>query len=177
MIIILYNIYYIIIMYDNYTLLELLYLLQNKKIPIRCIWRKKDIIKMIIRKRINIPYKYECMKNTLWGCYINDSLITNIPNMIYTHNTGFQFYQGCCFHFSDGTIYEIENIIKTPGNHFIIYLYNYNNKILEKMNIKYFMKLLDYDDVTILQYRHGKKYMSEEEKNFWEKRNNNWITI
>jgi len=55
--------------YDNYTLPELMYTLDEKKIKIECAYNKKTIIEMIKSKKINIPTKNGPMQESTWVHY------------------------------------------------------------------------------------------------------------
>ena len=157
-------------MYENYTLLELIYIMNKHKIKIDCEWNKRSIIKMLKNRGIYLFVKQGPLKLTKWNCYVREDV-----NMIYVPGMGFQLYQGCVFKLSDGTVYEIEGLFEDRDMY--VCLYNYGLKCVDKMLVNEFMKLLDYDDVTIQQYRHGKYYMSKEEEIFWEKRNGMILTI
>jgi hypothetical protein len=55
--------------YDNYTLIELLYLLRIKKYEINVPWNKKAIISMIEEKNLDIPKKTGPIEPTKWRHY------------------------------------------------------------------------------------------------------------
>jgi len=138
--------------YENYTLLELINLVEIEKI--NCPWNKKAIIKTIKNKKLNIPKKYEEIEPTKWIYYEKSNNIDYIYlDCIYT-NTYFKFYEGDIIQLSNGYILKLLNIIKLNYNvKQFTHLYFMNININKKICIlaEDFINMLDNDDITILQ--------------------------
>lgn len=90
--------------YENYTLLELIGLLNQKNIEITCPWNKKAIIQMISEKNISLPIKKGEIEPTKWEHYrVRKSL-----DVIETANM--EFYDGSIIEMPDGQPYMIDCI-------------------------------------------------------------------
>jgi hypothetical protein len=152
--------------YENYTLIELLHILIEKKIDITCYWNKNDIIKMIKtdEQKYNIPKKYDPLIPSSWNfdkhritadSYRDDYL--SMSSELY--NAFFEFKYNDLIRLSDGNIYIIEFVRDEEIlNIDIMFVYMYCNDTGEE---KYFygdefVKMLDHDDVTIIRNRSAK---------------------
>jgi hypothetical protein len=154
--------------YENYTLIELLHILNEKKIDITCPWNKNAIIEMIKKNehKFNIPKKYEPLVPSSWNfdkhiittdSYI-DSYLSVSSNL---YNALFKFKYNDLIRLSDGNIYIIE-LAKDIDflNIDIMYVCMYCNDIGEEKYMykpgNEFVKMLDYDDITIIRNRSAK---------------------
>lgn len=162
--------------YDNYTLLELIGLLEKYNIEITCPWNKRAIIKMIEDQKLDIPKKYEPMQPTTFQHYrVRRSL--DILNTRYM-----EFYDGCIVQTPDGQAQKIlflqseEELISDDldpyqGSSYkstiFIYFENMATKEETEMTAKEFIWKLDNLDCTILQDQNRQYFMNEEEKHFW----------
>lgn len=156
--------------YENYTLIELLHILKEKKIEITCHWNKNAIIEMIKtdEQKFNIPKKYEPLIPSTWifdkhristDSYRDEYLIVTSDS----YNALFEFMYNDLIRLSDGHIYIIElardvEFLNVNMYVDIIYVYMYCNDTGEQ---KYFygdefVKMLDYEDVTIIRNRSAK---------------------
>jgi hypothetical protein len=156
--------------YENYTLIELLHILKEKKIDITCYWNKNSIIEMIKKdeQKFNIPKKYEPLIPSTWifdkhrittDSYRDDylSVSSNLYNAIFE----FKYYD--LIRLSDGNIYIIEfakdiEFLNVNMHVDIMYVYMYCNDTGEEKYVygDEFVKMLDYDDVTIIRNRSAK---------------------
>jgi hypothetical protein len=157
--------------YDNYTLIELLHILKEKKIDIACYWNKNAIIEMIKKDEQNfdIPKKYEPFQPSTWR-YDRHRITADsfrYDYLIVTSNTYdafFEFTESDLIRLTDGKIYEIEitKEVELQNDNIymdIIYVYMY---CIDTSEEKYFyaeefVRMLDYEDVTIIRNR-GAKY-------------------
>ena len=166
----LYNTY--LFSYENYTLLELIYMCFENNIKIDCLWNKKEIISMIIKNNLKIPLKNTEMMLTKYICYT-----TLIHEKFNNFNTkrGFdiidtnymQFYEGCIIQFEDGKKYKIYNVeyIDTIA---YVNLENMDDTLYICIRVEDFLRKLDYDDVTIIQNMGCSLFLNEKEKIIWE---------
>ena len=152
--------------YENYTLIELLHILKEKKIDITCPWNKKMIIEMIKtdEQNFNIPKKYEPLVPSSWNfdkhritthSYIDEYLIV----LSYLYNASLKFKYNDLIKLSDGNIYIIEFVRDVEfSNVDIMYVYMYCNNTGEEKYVyeDEFVKMLDYDDITIIRNRSAK---------------------
>ena len=152
--------------YENYTLIELLHILKEKKIDITCPWNKKMIIEMIKtdEQKFNIPKKYEPLVPSSWNfdkhrittdSYIDEYLIV----LSYLYNASLKFKYNDLIKLSDGNIYIIEFVRDVEfSNVDIMYVYMYCNNTGEEKYVyeDEFVKMLDYDDITIIRNRSEK---------------------
>lgn len=150
--------------YENYTLVELLHLLRNYDIQ-DVAWNKKALIKMIEDKNLPIPEKKEAMEPTKWEHYrIRKSL--DVINVKYL-----EFYDGSIIQDPSGIIYMLEFINRDLDENeeeiIIMCFQNMETKEQLIMNAEDFMWSIDNEDVTILQDRNYKKFMNDEQKEYW----------
>jgi hypothetical protein len=154
--------------YENYTLIELLHILNEKKIDITCPWNKNAIIEMIKKNehKFNIPKKYEPLVPSSWNfdkhiittdSYI-DSYLSVSSNL---YNALFKFKYNDLIRLSDGNIYIIEFAKDIDFlNIDIMYVCMYCNDIDDEKYMytpgNEFVKMLDYDNVTIIRNRSAK---------------------
>jgi len=156
--------------YENYTLIELLHILKEKKIDITCYWNKNSIIEMIKKdeQKFNIPKKYEPLIPSTWNfdkhrittdSYRDDYL--SVSSNLY--NAIFEFKYNDLIRLSDGNIYIIEfakdiEFLNVNMHVDIMYVYMYCNDTGEEKYVygDEFVKMLDYDDVTIIRNRSAK---------------------
>jgi hypothetical protein len=157
--------------YENYTLIELLHILKEKNIETTCYWNKNAIIEMIKsdEQKFNIPKKYEPLQPSTWkydrhritvDSFRYDYLIVTSDS----YNASFEFTQNDLIKLIDGKIYEIEitkDMELINANIYVdtIYVYIY---CIDTAEEKYFyaeefIKMLDYEDVTIIRNK-GAKY-------------------
>ena len=162
--------------YENYTLIELIHILKEKNIDIDCYWNKNAIIEMIKKneQKFNIPKKYEPLKPSTWA-YDRHRITADSFRYDYLTVTSnlygafFEFTQNDLIRLSDGNIYEIE-ITKEQEYQYIIgensdiyvdiiYVRLYRIETAEEKYFyaEEFVKMLDYEDVTIVRNR-GAKY-------------------
>ena len=163
--------------YENYTLLELINLLDKSNIAIPCPWNKKAIIEMIKTNDLDVPKKQEEIQSTVWNHYsIRDSL-----DVIEAH--GFEFYEGYIIQLEDGIIYEIdveqdqqlisedlpeddpdswEDVIYV---HLLPYLSPDTPRVC--ITADEFIHKIDHENVTILQDRKRGYYMNKEQETQW----------
>jgi hypothetical protein len=153
--------------YENYTLLELINLLEIERIT--CSWNKKTIIETIKNHKLNIAKKYEPIEPTEWICHERRCSLGSIHiDCIYTDKTYFEFNEGDMFQISNGNIYIIDDIQKSeddynyeqdqetleldsPKEIVHIYLRNINTEEQICIYAEDFIYTLDYHDITILQ--------------------------
>ena len=156
--------------YENYTLIELLHILKEKKIDITCYWNKNAIIEMIIKDEHNfyIPKKYEPLIPSTWifdkhrittDSYTDDYL--SVSSNFY--NAIFEFKYNDLIRLSDGNIYIIEfakdiEFLNSNMHVDIMYVYMYCNDTGEEKYVygDEFVKMLDYEDVTIIRNKSAK---------------------
>jgi len=156
--------------YENYTLIELLHILKEKKIDITCYWNKNAIIEMIIKDEHNfyISKKYEPLIPSTWifdkhrittDSYTDDYL--SVSSNFY--NAIFEFKYNDLIRLSDGNIYIIEfakdiEFLNVNMHVDIMYVYMYCNDTGEEKYVygDEFVKMLDYEDVTIIRNKSAK---------------------
>jgi hypothetical protein len=156
--------------YENYTLIELLHIIKEKKIDITCPWNKKMIIEMIKtdEQKFNIPKKYEPLIPSSWNfdkhiittdSYRDEYLIV----LSYLYNASLKFKYNDLIKLSDGNIYIIEFVRDTDFFNInmyvdIMYVYMYCNDTGEEKYVyeDEFVKMLDYEDVTIIRNKSAK---------------------
>jgi hypothetical protein len=162
--------------YENYTLIELVHILKEKNIGITCYWNKNAIIEMIKKdeQKFNIPKKYEPFQPSTWK-YDRHRITADTFRYDYLTVTSnlygafFEFTQNDLIRLSDGNIYEIEitkeqeykYVIGEDSDIYvdIIYVRLYRIETAEEKYFyaEEFVKMLDYEDVTIVRNR-GAKY-------------------
>ena len=158
--------------YQNYTLLELIGLLQEHKIPITCPWNKIDIINMIETNRLPVPKKYESMEPTKWEFFrVRKSL-----DVIQTRYM--EFSEDNMIQMASGTIYIVNTWITEEQMseddpyswEQVAYLMLKNTETHEEYQVEPydFFDALDNDDITIIQDTNRKYYANEEMKQKWE---------
>lgn len=156
--------------YNNYTLIDLLHILKEKKIDIAYYWNKNAIIEMIKtdEQKFNIPKKYEPLIPSNWkfdkhritiDSFRDDYLLVSSN----TYDVSFEFRQNDLIRLSDGNIYIIEfekdvEFINVNMYIDIMFVYIYCNDTGEE---KYFygdefVNMLDSEDVTIIRNRSAK---------------------
>ena len=161
--------------YENYTLVELLHILKEKNIEIACYWNKNAIIEMIKidEQKFDIPKKYEPLQPSTWK-YDRHRITADSFRYDYlyvtssTYGAVLKFTQNDLIRLSDGNIYEIEIkqeqeyqyvIGEDPEIYVdIIYIRLY---CIETAQEKYFyanefVRMLDYQDVTIIRNKSAK---------------------
>lgn len=157
--------------YENYTLLELLYLLREGNHEITVPWNKKAIIEMIEEKNLDIPKKTEPMEPTKWEhcsvrenlehyrtreCY--DEIIT--PFMVFSDEVYFNNYNN---YFIDpyGNIQCLVEICKdTEEDVVLMYFENIETNTQSTMYVEDFIWSIDNEDVTILLEDDLEKYLT-----------------
>lgn len=149
--------------YDNYTLVELLYYL-NEDTQLRCDWNKKSLIEMIRNFKIDIPEKDCLLKPSTWDCMRirqhNDGV--NFIYCIYIYDFQFEINSGDIIKLSDNETYQID-IDRIEDLYVdIVFVYLWNLKTQNELCIKGedFIHLLDYEDVTILQNMNKNYFMN-----------------
>jgi hypothetical protein len=162
--------------YGNYTLIELIYILKEKNIVINCLWNKNAIIDMIKtdEQKFDIPKKYEPLQPSTWK-YDRHRITADSFRYDYLTVTSnsygalFEFTEYDLIRLSDGKIYEIEITKEIEYQHVIgkdsdiyveiIYVFMYCIDTAEKKCFfaDEFVKMLDYEDVTIIRNK-GAKY-------------------
>ena len=156
--------------YNNYTLIDLLHILKEKKIDSAYYWNKNAIIEMIKtdEQKFNIPKKYEPLISSNWkfdkhritiDSFRDDYLLVSSN----TYDVSFEFRQNDLIRLSDGNIYIIEfekdiEFININMYIDIMFVYMYCNDTGEE---KYFygdefVNMLDSEDVTIIRNRSAK---------------------
>ena len=154
--------------YDNYTLLELLYLLRKKKYEITVPWNKKAIIEMIEDKNLDIPKKTEPMEPTKWEHY---SIRENLKH--YRTRRCFDVIDTTFMDFEDdtsniifqdpyGNKQQLIQICKEDEEIIIMYFENTETKIGTQMYVEDFIWSIDNENVTILQHIDYGKYLNQE---------------
>jgi hypothetical protein len=156
--------------YENYTLIELLHIIKEKKIDITCPWNKKMIIEMIKtdEQKFNIPKKYEPLIPSTWN-FDKHKITTDSYRDEYLsmssklYNASFEFKYNDLIRLIDGNIYIIEFVRDTEFLNVnmyvdIMYVYMYCNDTGEEKYVygDEFVKMLDYEDVTIIRNRSAK---------------------
>lgn len=177
--------------YENYTLFELIKLLQNsKEYTEQFPFNKNEIIKIIKENNLDIPPKYEPLEPTKWGHYrIRRSLDVIDADSV-------EFYDGSIVKYPDGQVYlidcinttsmlvsdDITNIEDIKSESSECY-YVHDNKIYKEILVvcfenvdtkekcemlaEDFMYDMDYEDITIVQDRNRGIFMNEEQENYW----------
>jgi hypothetical protein len=162
--------------YENYTLIELIYILKEKNIEITCYWNKNAIIEMIKKdeQKFGIPKRYEPLQASNWA-YERHRITADSFRYDYLTVTSnlygafFEFTQNDLIRLSDGNIYEIEitkeqeyqYVIGEDSDIYVDIIYVRLFRI-ETAEEKYFyaeefVNMLDYEDLTIVRNR-GAKY-------------------
>jgi hypothetical protein len=147
-----------------------LHILKEKKIDITCYWNKNAIIEMIKKDehKFNIPKKYEPLNPSTWifdkhritiDSYRDDYLSVS-SNL---HNAIFEFKYNDLIRLSDGNIYIIDfakdiEFLNSNMHVDIMYVYMYCNDTGEEKYVygDEFVKMLDYEDVTIIRNKSAK---------------------
>jgi hypothetical protein len=157
--------------YENYTLIELLHILKEKNIEIACYWNKNAIIEMIKKdeQKFGIPKKYDPLQPSTWK-YDRHRITTDSFRYDYltvtsnSYGAFFEFTESDLIKLTNGKIYEIEITKYSEYNHVIgkediIYVYMYCIDTAEEKYIyaEEFVKMLDYEDVTIIRNK-GARY-------------------
>ena len=157
--------------YENYTLLELIGMLHQPKHEITVPWNKKELIKMIEDKKLDIPKRYEPAEPTKWKHY----RIRKSIDVIQTPYLEFQD-EGCIFQDPEGKIYELVCTTRDiEGDYdaddyeevFLMWFHNIDTKEETCMYVEDFIWSLDNEDVTILQNAQYGKYLNDAEKERW----------
>ncbi len=162
--------------YGNYTLIELIHILKEKNIEIPCHWNKNAIIEIIKtdEQKFNIPKKYEPLLPSTWK-YDRHRITSDSFRYDYltvtsdSYGAFFEFTESDLIRLSDGKIYEIE-ISKEQENQYVIgedsdiyvdiifvRLYSIETAEEKYFYADEFVKMLDYEDVTIIRNK-GAKY-------------------
>jgi hypothetical protein len=145
--------------YGNYTLIELLHLLNKKNIEITCSWNKNAIIEMIETNSLDIPKKYDPLRTSTWE---HDRRRISIDSLRYDYlyvtsacGAFFEFTEFDQVRLSDGNIYEIQIQENEENEDTEIYVYMYCLDTNEELYVRAeeFVRMLDYEDVTIIRNR------------------------
>jgi len=140
--------------YENYTLLELIYELHNSRVQIDCPWNKKELIKMIKERKLNIPVKHTPTKKTQWEHYNARQIFdTHRSDYIYVYDCNFEFGRRDVIKLGNTKTYSI-NIERVEGRFMdiiFVHLMNLYEHEEISMSAREFMHMIDSDDVTILQ--------------------------
>jgi len=156
--------------YENYTLLELIYLLRKKNYEITVPWNKKELITMIENNNLDIPKKYEPMEPTKWEHYrVRRSLevIDIVDSYMTFDDGGFDIFQD-----GRGYIHRLVYICRESDADdeeevSVMYFENIDNNNESRLKVDEFIWSLDNEDITILQYVMHEKFLNEEEKEKW----------
>ena len=125
-------------------------LLDFLKEPITSRLNKKEIVKMIEEKGIQIPKKNEKKLPTMWE--VVDIRYGDIGLKI--HGIGmqsFEFMDGDIIQFTDGIEYYINNIVEEDDDTIIIHMSDKHFKNSFTMNVNDFIMMIDNEDITIVK--------------------------
>lgn len=143
--------------YENYTLLELINLLELEKLDYS--WNKKVIIEIIKNEKLNIPKKFESLEPTGWIYNINTynrsyNDLYQIDDKIYTNSI---YIDKTYFSFNVNDIFNLNNKnyriydIQSKDEIISMYLKNTSTNELSCIIAEDFIYALDHYDITILQ--------------------------
>jgi len=142
-------------MYDNYTLFELINIVNKQNIRIYYPFNKKEILKIIKEKNIDIPEKKGNIKNTEW-C-IQDIYSEDFrkwfggkkENVIWCKNEQIMICSNNLIkNHEEDKEHIILNICDDDVSPYVVLKDTKKEHIIQK-KIDEFMKILDYDDITI----------------------------
>lgn len=137
--------------YENYTLLELIYLVKNIGYNEHFEWNKKYIIKLINEKKLPIPDKYEPLEKSIFE---NKWIHYKKLDILYVNNSNFKTYSGDMYKMSNGKTYMLFTIItkfeltSSKKYDYVCYIYFLDNLMI---SAEKFFHILDTEDVTILK--------------------------
>jgi hypothetical protein len=155
--------------YMNYTLLELLHMLMQKKYEITVPWNKKALIKMIEEQNLDIPTKLEQMLPTQWT-HTRQCRDADVDTL---HTQHMDIYKGFMFQDTQGHVQLVTNLSIS---------YNENQKdlvwlqditlaseeyVVKAVHAENFISQLDNEDITIVQHRDYDKFINPKEKKYW----------
>lgn len=150
--------------YENYTLLELIGIMENTGYRRMCPWNKKAIIEFIEHKKMDIPTKSGKLEPTQWHHYST----AQGEGVLCTPTC--KFYDGCAILLQDGTIYDIEMREAIADNDDIVICVDLIGDSEEQdkhMRGDEFVHILDYEDITLIQVRDLDYYVSEDQREYW----------
>lgn len=150
--------------YENYTLLELISMMEQTGYKRMCPWNKKSIIEFIETNKVNIAKKANDIEPTQWHHYstARGEGVLSTPTC--------KFYNGCALQLQDGKIYDIEVYEATSEDEDIVVCIDLIGDSEEEDKHKRgeeFIHLLDNEDVTLLQVRDLDYYVSQEQEEYW----------
>lgn len=143
--------------YDNYTLPELIYTLDKKRIKIDCEYNKKAIVEMIKSKKINIPTKNGPIQHSEWYQYYDRPYIEySRRNIIKIKKYGLSFMHNDVFKI-DGVEWMIDDIEaqdeETDGDYDKVYVHCIDCETQSEsrcIEANDFIYMVDHDDFTIV---------------------------
>lgn len=151
--------------YENYTLLELINLMYNLENDVQFAWNKKEIIQIIQERHLPIPPKNldEPMEYSIWKHYrLRRSL-----DLVCVEKYNLHFQEGDIIKMPDNLLYSID-AIRNQQN--IVYIYLLDMETTDEtyyMTADSFFKMLDEEDITIMQNLQSSYYMNEEQENYY----------
>lgn len=146
--------------YENYTLLELIQLMQDyrmtfgKEMP-DFPWNKKAIIKLIETLQLPIPIKCEPMEYTIWE-YCFRHIYTDY---IRVEKSKLDFMENDIIMLPNKRLYEIEIVYDD-----IPKIYLYDMEIIDEemmMLATDFFKMIDEEDITLMQSTQAFSFMNK----------------
>lgn len=150
--------------YENYTLLELISIMENTEYRRMCPWNKKAIIEFIEQNKMDIPKKIGKLEPTQWHHYST----TQGEGVLCTPMC--KFYDGCAILLQDGTVYDIEMREAIADDDDIVICVDLMGDYEEQdkhMRGDEFVYILDYEDITLIQVRDLDYYVSEDQREYW----------
>lgn len=149
--------------YENYTLLELITIMERSEYSRKCPWNKKSIIKFIEKEEINIPKKLKALEATKWHHYST----ARYEGVLVTPTC--KFYDGCAIQLQDGSIWDIEVREAMSDEDIVVCidLIGESEEDDKHMRGEEFIHMLDHENITLLQVRDLKYYVSQAQEEYW----------
>jgi hypothetical protein len=149
--------------YENYTLLQLISIMEGSAYNRKCPWNKKAIIEFIGKEKMDIPKKLKEVEPTKWHHYST----ARYEGVLVTPTC--KFYDGCAIQLQDGSMWDIEvrEALSDEDVVVCIDLVGASEEDDKHMRGDEFMYMLDYENITLLQVRDLHYYISREQEEYW----------
>jgi hypothetical protein len=149
--------------YENYSLLQLISIMEGSEYSRKCPWNKQAIIEFIEKENLNIPKKIKEMEPTKWHHYST----TRYEGVLVTPTC--KFYDGCAIQLQDGSMWDIEVHEALSGEDVVVCvdLIGESEEDNKHMRGEEFIHMLDHENITLLQVRDLHYYVSPEQEEYW----------